>query len=133
MCLYLESLVGKTRIAIPSRRVDDRGPRWSLGSQHIGSGGARYGPPLYLTPLLIHLAMNFVGVADEGPVAASGTKNVFSEFPGENPAQAELNAWLDAWHDDWTTHGYAAHLRGEVHGREVGFRSSRVLQLTRTR
>ena len=58
--------------------------------------------------------MNFVGVADEGPAAASGTKNVFSEFPGENPAQAELNAWLDAWHDDWTTHGYAAHLRGEV-------------------
>ena len=39
--------------------------------------------------------MNFVGVADEGPAAASGTKNVFSEFPGENPAQAELNAWLD--------------------------------------
>ena len=85
VCLYLESLwaKAKTRIAIPSRRVDDRGPSWSLGSQHIGSGGARYGSPLYLTPLSIHLAMNFVGVADDGPsdgpAAASGTKNVFSE------------------------------------------------------
>ena len=45
--------------------------------------------------------MNFVGVADEVPAAASGTKNVFSEFPGENPPQSELNAWLDAWQDEY--------------------------------
>ena len=65
--LVFRILVGKTRIAIPSRRVDDRGPSWSLRSQHIGSGGARHGPPHILTPRLIHLAMNFVGVADEVP------------------------------------------------------------------
>ena len=58
--------------------------------------------------------MNFLGVADEAPAAATGNKNVFPEIPGENPTQSEIAAWLDTWTDDWTSHGFAAHLRGDV-------------------
>ena len=59
--------------------------------------GARHGPPHALTPLFFHFAMSFVGVADEGPAAASGTKNVFSEFPWRRMRVDERTAVCRGW------------------------------------
>ena len=59
--------------------------------------------------------MNSIFAADEGaaPLAVTGSRTAWSDYPGEKPRKDDLGKWLDSWTDDITQSGCAPLLRGE--------------------